>query len=202
MKQIILNNPAVAYFLSKFRDEKSSTYECCQCVETISFFLAGELSKFLLLEEKPIKTPLGEKCCSVISEEVVLIPVLRAGVSMLNGFQRILPKSRTGFIWAHRDKEAKAVLDKYKFPSNIQGKTVILLDTMLATAGTINLCSEVVKDLEPRQVLCASILSTQRGVERLSKNVAVLATAEISDQLDGNLYISPGVGDAGDRLYG
>lgn len=98
MKTVIVNNPAIDFFLAKFRDERSGTYECNVCVETISIFLAGEVSKYLSTEDVSVKTPLGRKKCPMISEDVVLIPVLRAGVSMLSGFQRILPNSRTAFV--------------------------------------------------------------------------------------------------------
>lgn len=202
MKRLVVSNPAIGDFLCRFRDERTGTYECNMCVEAISFFLAGELSHFLLTEEVGVKTPLGEKICSVIKEEVVLVPVLRAGIAMLSGFQRILPKSQTGFIWAHRNSKAKAEMDKYKFPSNAEGKTFILLDTMLATAGTLNLSSEIVKQYHPRQILCASILATPFGLENLSPDIDGAVIAEVSDKLDGNLYVYPGVGDSGDRLFG
>lgn len=208
MEKIIVSNPAMEYFLSKFRDKDTKTYECNICVENLSLFLAAELSKYLSMEEKNIITPLGEKKCNVINEEVVFIPVLRAGVAMLGGFQRILPESKVGFIWAHRDENANAKIDKYKFPNDkhmdngIKGKTIIILDTMLATAGTVNACAELVKSYQPKQILCASILSTEIGVNNLSKSISVLATASLSDSLDEKAYICPGVGDSGDRLYG
>lgn len=202
MKRLVVSNPAIRDFLSRFRDEKTGTYECNICVETISFFLAGELSNFLLTEEVEVKTPLGEKICSIVKEEVILVPILRAGVAMLSGFQRVLPRSQTGFMWVHRNNEAKAEMDKYKFPSNAEGKTFILLDTMLATAGTLNLSSEVVKRYHPRQILCASILATPFGLDHLSRDIDGAVTAEVSDKLDGNLYVYPGVGDSGDRLFG
>lgn len=121
---------------------------------------------------------------------------------MLSGFQRILQKSKTGFIWAHRDSEAHAKLDKYKLPKAIEGKTIVLLDTMLATGGTINLCCEIIKAYNPKQILCATVLSTQTGLDNLTDDISVILTAGISDKLDSNLYVYPGVGDSGDRLYG
>lgn len=201
MKKIVINNPAMDYFLSKFRDKNTSTYECNICVENLSFFLAAELSKCLSTEERIIITPLGQKVCSVINEDVVLVPVLRAGVAMLGGFQRILPQSKTGFVWAHRDKNAKAEIDKYKFP-NVKDKTVIILDTMLATAGTINACVGLISEYHPKQILCASILSTQVGMENLSELISVSVSVSLTDELDSHAYIYPGVGDSGDRLYG
>ena len=208
MKKIIINNPVMDYFLSRFRDRNTTTYECNISVENISFFLAGEISKFLETKESNIITPLGEKVCPIIDEEVVLVPVLRAGVSMLGAFQRLLPMSKVGFVWAHRDQNALPVMDKVKFPRNndkivdLTGRTVIILDTMLATAGTVNKTVEIIKEYAPKQIMCASILSTPVGVQNLSKNVSVLVTASESDSLDERAYIYPGVGDSGDRLYG
>lgn len=201
MDTIIVNNPAIDYFLSRFRNKNTSTYDCNVCVETISIFLAGEASKYLRTKEIDVKTPLGTKLCPVISEDVVLVPVLRAGVSMLSGFQRVLQKSSTGFIWAHRREDAVAELDKYKFPSHMRGKTVIILDTMLATGETVNLACDLIRKTHPRQILCASILSVQSGIDNLLDDISAVITAGTSDHLDGNLYICPGVGDSGDRLY-
>lgn len=202
MRTILVNNPAIDYFLAKFRNEKSGTYECNFCVETISIFLAGEVSRCLSTEKKCVKTPLGEKICSVICEDVILVPVLRAGVSMLNSFQRILPKSKTAFIWAHRTESAIAELDKYKFPSDMDQKTIVILDTMIATGGTVNLVTSLLEKYNPKQILCASILAIPSGVENLSKDIRTVFTAGITDKLDDHLYVYPGVGDSGDRLYG
>ena len=208
MQKIVISNPAMEYFIAKFRNEKTDPYECNVCVDNISVFLAGEISRYLSTEEVNVKTPLGEKNCSIINEEVILVPVLRAGISMMNSFQRILPKSKIGFVWAHRDKNIKPVIDKHKFPKDEHGeydikeKTVIILDTMLATAGTMNACAELIYEYSPKQILCASILSTQTGFDHLSDLISVVVTASVSDVLDEHSYVYPGVGDSGDRLYG
>lgn len=208
MQKLVISNPAMEYFIAKFRNEKTHTYECNVCVDNVSMFLAGEISRYLSTEEVNIKTPLGVKNCSIINEEVILVPVLRAGISMLNSFQRILPKSKTGFVWAHRDKNINPVIDKYKFPKDelgecdLNNKTVVILDTILATAGTINACADLIYQYNPKQILCASILSTQTGCDHLSDLISILVTASVSDTLDEHFYVYPGVGDSGDRLYG
>lgn len=202
MKKIIVNNPAIETFLSNFRDVKSSIYDCNICVENMSFFLAGEISNLLERKKVNIKTPLGSKRCNIINEEVVLVPIMRAGMSMLSGFQRIIPKSSVGFIWAHRNTDAKAEVDTFKFPSNMENKTIIILDTMLATAGTINSVVDVVLPYNPKQVIVASILATEYGINNISEKVIALVAIETSDTLNEKLYIYPGVGDSGDRLYG
>lgn len=202
MQTVLVNNPAMDYFLAKFRDEKSGTYECNMCVEMLSIFLAGEVSRYLDTADIMVKTPLGRKVCPVISEDVFLVPVLRAGVSMLSGFQRVLPNSKTAFVWAHRTEKAKAVLDNYRMPSGIENKTAIILDTMLATGGTVNLVCDLLKQYCPKQIICASILAIPSGISNLSTDIRAAFAAGVTDKLDDNLYISPGVGDSGDRLYG
>lgn len=202
MKEIKVTNSAIEYFLAKFRDKGTDIYYCNLCVENISFFLAGELSDCLEKEEKSIQTPLGVKNCSVISEEVILIPVLRAGLSMLSGFQRMLPQSRIGFILAHRNEKAEAEIDNYRFPDEMNQKTVILLDTMLATAGTVNAAAKLLWKYNPKQILCASVLATETGLNKLSPYVSKVFYADSSDTLDERMYIYPGVGDSGDRLFG
>lgn len=208
MKKIIVNNPSIDYFLSKFRDKETSPYECNVCVENISLFLAGEASKFLETRNRVVVTPLGEKKCAIINEEVIIVPILRAGISMMTAFQRLLPMSKVGFVWAHRDNKAFPIIDKAKFPKNedgkidLTGKTVIILDTMLATAGTVNKTAEMLMNYKPKQIICASVLSTQIGINNLSNIFTALVTASESDELDDRAYIYPGVGDSGDRLYG
>lgn len=202
MKKLVIKNAAIETFLSNFRDAQSTIYDCNVCVEVISIFIAGEISNLLEMKKIDIETPLGNKKCSVISEKVVLVPIMRAGMSMLNSFQKILPKSSVGFVWAHRNKEANAEIDNYKFPKNMRDKTVILLDTMLATAGTINAAVETISTYNPKQIIVASILATELGIESVSDKVSTIATVDTTDTLDENLYIYPGVGDSGDRLYG
>lgn len=121
---------------------------------------------------------------------------------MLSGFQRVLPNSKTAFVWVHRNKEAVAELDKCKFPLDMEDKTMIILDTMLATGGTVNLVSNILRPYKPKQTICASILAIPSGVANLSDDIKAVYAAGITDRLDDNLYVYPGVGDSGDRLYG
>lgn len=202
MKKLIVKNAAIETFLSRFRNAQSTIYDCNVCVESMSFFLAGEISNSLERKSVDTKTPLGNKNCCIINEEVVLVPIMRAGMSMLSGFQRILPMSSVGFVWAHRNKEAKAEIDTYKFPMNIREKTVILLDTMLATSGTINAVVNVISTYNPKQIIVASILATEFGIKNISDKVSIIAAIDTTDTLDENMYVYPGVGDSGDRLYG
>ena len=199
---IVINNPAIDFFRAKFRDANTSIAECNNCVENISFFLAGEASRFLSQSENEIKSPLGMKRCSIIDEEVILVPVLRAGFSLLSGFQRILPSSKVGFIWAHRNNNCITEIDQCKFPDNITGRTFILLDTMLATGNTINSCINQIQYYKPKQIISISVFATKLGVENVVHNVIAIISTDITDGLDENNYIYPGVGDAGDRLYG
>lgn len=208
MKKIIVNNPVMDYYLASFRNKDTDTYACNVAVENISFFLAGETSRFLQTIDKNVVTPLGEVICPIIDEEVVLVPVLRAGLSMLSAYQRLIPRTKTGFVWAHRTPEALPAIDKTKFPRNdkgkvdLEGKTIVILDTMLATAGTVNATVELITKYKPKQIICSSILSTPLGIANLSEKITALITASEKDGLDERAYICPGVGDSGDRLYG
>lgn len=202
MNSFIINNAAINTFLAMFRDESGTPSNCNVYVENLSYFLAGAVSDLLDQKEISVKTPLGIKKCMIIDESVVLIPVLRAGFSMLSGFQKILPFSETGFIWAHRDEKGNAQLDKFKFPKNMQGKTVIILDTMLATGGTINVCADLLERENVKRIISASILATKYGLNNLSTKIDAAFFIDSSDELDEKKYVFPGVGDSGDRLYG
>jgi uracil phosphoribosyltransferase len=95
-----------------------------------------------------------------------------------------------------------AELDQYKFPAAMEGKTAVILDTMLATGGTINLAADLIWKQNPRQIFSVSILAVQDGIGRLSQKINRMFTVGMTDRLDSNQYIYPGVGDSGDRLYG
>lgn len=198
----IVTNAAMKTQLAKFRNRTSSQYECCTCVENLSFFLAGAASNYFEQKEIDIISPLGVKQCQVIDETVILVPILRAGLSMLSGFQRVIQNYEVGFVWAHRDITGKSHIENAKFPSNIKGATVIILDTMLATGGTVNACVDLLNGESVRRIWVASIISTQFGIECLSPQIERLFTVDTSDGLDEQLYVFPGVGDSGDRLFG
>ena len=202
MNPIVVSNNAIKTFLSKFREEQSSVYDCNIYVENMSFFLAGEISNYLKNKNIIIKTPLGVKECTIIDEDIILVPIMRAGFSMLSGFQRILPQSKTGIICAHRDHNGTAHIDTYKLPDQISNKTIIILDTMLATGNTINASAALLEQYSPKTIICASIIATKTGLNNLSKKIEYAFFVDNSDSLDENLYVFPGVGDSGDRLFG
>ena len=202
MKEFQITNAAIRSFLALFRDKSSSHSNCNLYVENLSVFLAGAISDLLDQNEVFIKTPLGIKKCKMVNESVVLIPVLRAGIAMLSGFQKILPNSETGFIWAHRDESGNASIDRAKLPQDINGKTAIILDTMLATGGTINLCADIIRQSNAKRIITASILATRFGLNSLTQNIEAAFFIDSSDVLDEKKYIYPGVGDSGDRLFG
>lgn len=202
MEKIMVSNLAMQEMLAKFRDRKSNISICNLCVENMSIFLAGEISNHLKRKEEIITTPLGRKKCLLIDESIVFIPILRAGMAMLPGFQKIFSEYEVGVVWAHRDEYGKAHIDNMKLPKNMQGKTAIILDTMLATGGTVSACVDILKNKNVLQIFCASILATQCGIDNISSELDALFFVDSSDTLDEKLYIFPGVGDSGDRLFG
>ena len=170
--------------------------------------MAYEISKELNYKTTEIITSLGKKVTQTPSSEVVLITMLRAGLPFLEGFQRIFDNADTGFIGSYRvegNSEIKISSDYYAAPP-LTGKTVILLDPMLATGQSgVNALQALARRGQPKQIHFACVIAAPEGVDYLKKNIqqpASLWTFSIDEKLNSNFYIVPGLGDAGDLSFG
>ncbi len=199
-----LSNAVVTNLINHLRDKKTESLRFRQIIQQLARFLAYEAFGMLHLEEKTIPTWQGESSFSYIEEEeLMFIPILRAGLPMLDPLIEMFPKAQSGFLAMARDETThKAVLYYDKIPE-CQGKTVVLLDPMLATGGSLADAIEFVKKHDPKKIISLNIIAAPEGLEVIEKAHADidLFIARIDEKLNEQKFIIPGLGDAGDRIY-
>jgi len=209
MKAKILNHPLIKHKLTILRNKKTGTKEFRELISEISTFLCYEALKDAELEKTQIETPIckmeGEK---LNEDKYAFIPILRAGTGMLDGLIKVIPNAKIGHIGLYRDEETlKPVKYYYKVPKDISSREVIVLDPMLATGGSaIDAISMIKEDVKHKNIkikfLC--IISAPEGIAALEKahpDVEIFA-ASLDEKLNEKGYIVPGLGDAGDRIFG
>jgi uracil phosphoribosyltransferase len=168
-------------------------------------FVCYEALKHLETKEEQVETPLCTTTWQRIANEVLLVPILRAGVGMLDGVLRLIPTARVGFVGLYRDPETKLPVEYYqKLPAPTDKTVSLLIDPMLATGGSAVATLDILKQRGFHHALLACLVACPEGiaaVEQAHPEVPIYA-ASVDDHLNENKYIVPGLGDAGDRLYG
>jgi uracil phosphoribosyltransferase len=200
-----VSHPVLQHKLTRLRDRGTGNKEFRELVNEITMLLAYEALKHVELEEVEIETPLARMTGRRIRHDIVIVPVLRAGIGMLNGICELVPTARVGFIGLYRDHETKLPVEYYvKLPPAENDPIVLLLDPMLATGGSTVAAIDLIKARGFHNILVVTLVSAPEGlakVEAAHGDVAIY-TASIDERLDANKYILPGLGDAGDRLFG
>ena len=209
MKAIVLNHPLVSHKLTILRDKNTGTKEFRELISEISSFLCYEALKDAVLENKEIETPMQKMVGKKINEDkYAFVPILRAGTGMLDGLIKVMPNAKIGHIGLYRNEETlKPVKYYYKVPKDIKTREVIVLDPMLATGGSaIDAISMIKEDagVENLKIKFLCIIAAPEGIKALEEthpDVQIYAAA-IDDKLNDIGYIMPGLGDAGDRIFG
>jgi uracil phosphoribosyltransferase len=210
MRTMIADHPLVAHKLSTLRDERTDSPTFRRLVDELVTLLAYEATRDIRVEEVPITTPVAATTgLRMAQPRPVVVPILRAGLGMLEGMTRLLPTAEIGFLGMIRD-EVTLLASTYadRLPMDLAGRQVFLLDPMLATGGTLTMAIDLVLDRGARDVTAVCILAAPEGIAAVDAHVAgripsiTLVTAAIDDRLNEHGYIVPGLGDAGDRLYG
>jgi len=202
---VLIDHPLVKRDITLLRKVETNCKQFRDAVTRISNILAVEISKEFDLSKTEIDTPLEKTSGHLLSQEVVLVPVLRAGLGMVNGFLQIIPEAKVGHIGLERDEETlKPNEYYYKTPKDIHNAEVILLDPMLATGGS---ASEAIKYLKKRgvgEIAFACLVAAPEGVNKLFEDHADVKIygAALDRTLNDKGYILPGLGDAGDRTFG
>lgn len=204
---VVLDHPLVKTYLTKIRDKKTSYFEFRQYVDKLSTLLAYESAKELSLRKKLITTPLAKFSGSELKQEVVLLPILRAGLGLMNGFNHIFPEARVSHLGVYRNEETlKPVKYYFKFPRLKSDKDAIvyILDPMLATGGSMRHAIEEVKKHGIKKIVVATLVTAPEGLEVIFKRYkdVKVYTCSLDQRLNDKGYIVPGLGDAGDRLFG
>lgn len=204
MSLLVCDFPLVKTAITRLRDRNSEHTEFRRNVRYISRVLALEVSKKFTLSEYQVETPLEKTTGFKFEKEVILLPILRAGLGMLDGFLDIIPSAKAGHIGLQRN-EVTLQPEKYYFKvPEMVDPIVIILDPMLATGGSASAAINKVKQLTSGSVYLVSVISAPEGVKRVESDFpdVQIYTATLDRQLNDKGYILPGLGDAGDRIFG
>ncbi len=202
---ITIDHPIIRRDVTILRDKKTESETFRAALQRISNILAVEISKEFKLKTVEVTTPLEKTEGSKLANDVILVPVLRAGLGMVNGFLQIIPEAKVGHIGLQRDEETlKPVEYYYKVPHNLDSANVIILDPMLATGGSASEAVNYLKKRGAKNLFFASVVCAPAGVKKLGKEHPEIKifTAAFDRELNDKGYILPGLGDAGDRTFG
>jgi len=202
----IFGHPLIQHKVSLLRDKNTSMKDFRDLVDELSMLMVYEITKDFPLVEVEIETPIARTKTKMLSDrKVALVPILRAGIGMVHGIQQLLPNARVGHIGLYRDHDTQQPVEYYcKLPNDIADSTVFVLDPMFATGGSILAALEILKSRGCEDVRLVCIVAARAGVERVSRahpDVKIYCAA-FDEELNANAYIVPGLGDAGDRLFG
>ncbi len=209
MRIEVIDHPLVAHKLTLLRDENTPSPIFRQLVDELVTLLAYEATRDARVEEVTIKTPVAETTGVHLSLPTpIVVPILRAGLGMLEGMAKLLPSAEIGFLGLRRDEETLEVFTyANRLPDDLSGRQCYVLDPMLATGATLIDSINYLLERGARDVTCVCLLGAPEGVKRLEEaigdraNVTIFMAA-LDDHLNEKGYIVPGLGDAGDRLYG
>lgn len=202
----VVTHPLVQHKLSLMRDKETPTAVFRQLLREISQLLAYEVTRELEMTTRTIETPLTEMQAPVISgRKLALISILRAGNGLLDGMLELIPSARVGFVGLYRDEVTLQPVQYYfKVPDNLETRLSIVVDPMLATGNSSSAAIDLVKQAGARDIRFLCLLAAPEGVEQMRKNHpdVPIVTAALDERLNEVGYILPGLGDAGDRMFG
>ena len=205
-KVYTFNHPLIQHKLSLMRDIKTGPKEFRELLEEISMLMVFEVTRDLPTEEIEVETPLCVTKTRVLSgKKIAIIPILRAGLGMVSGVAELIPAARIGHIGLYRDPDTLEPVEYYcKLPADSENRMLLVLDPMLATGGSASAAISFIKQRNCKNIRLVNLIAAPEGIERVQKdhpdvNIYVAACDE---KLNDHGYIVPGLGDAGDRLFG
>ncbi len=206
MNVFVLDHPLIQHKMSLLRDKNTQTKEFRELVLEISMLMGYEVTRKMPLKEVEIETPVGVAKTNVISgKKLGIVPVLRAGLGMVDGMLKLLPMAKVGHIGLYRDPETLGPVEYYcKLPNDVCEREIVVVDPMLATGGTASAAIKYIKDKGVSSIKLMCLIASKDGIDRINKDhpdVAVYCAA-VDEKLNEHGYIIPGLGDAGDRLFG
>lgn len=206
MEPIVLKHPLIEHKLTILRDKNTGTKEFREIAGEIAMFLCYEAMKDAKLEPTEIETPIRKTISGKLNEDnYVFVPILRAGISMADGVIKVIPNAKIGHIGLYRnEKTLQPIKYYYKVPKDIKTRTVILLDPMLATGGSAVDAISMIKEEGVKNIKFLSIIAAPEGIDKVKTKYpeVQIYTAMIDEHLNEKGYIVPGLGDAGDRIFG
>ena len=205
-KPLIMDHPLIHHKLTLLRDKRTGSKEFREMIAEVSMLMCYEATRDLPLKEVEIETPMTMTKSNVISgRKLAFVPILRAGLGMVDGVLEMIPAAKVGHIGIYRDPESHKPVDYYcKLPKDIASRHVIVLDPMLATGGSAVEAINLLKKEGVQNIKFMCIIAAPEGLDALTTahpDVQVYCAA-LDEKLDENKYILPGLGDAGDRIFG
>jgi len=201
----LIDHPCVQHKLAVIRDVDTGHKAFRELATEITKFVCYEALKNIKTKEVRVATPVGEATCRKIDTDIVVIPILRAGIGMLEGILELVPTARVGFVGLYRDENTKLPVTYYeRYPPQIKGGTCIVIDPMLATGGSTAAAISLLKEKGADNIVVVCIVTCPEGIDLVKEahpDVRIYAAA-IDERLNEKKYIVPGLGDAGDRLFG
>lgn len=202
----VLDHPLIQHKLTIIRDKNCGTREFREVVNEIAELMAYEVSRDMPLEDVEVETPItvtNKK--SLAGKKVVIVPILRAGLGMVDGILELIPAAKVGHVGMYRDEETLKPVEYFvKMPENMESREIFVVDPMLATGGSAIMAVDALKKRGAVTIKFVCLVAAPEGVKALREahpDIDIFAAA-LDDHLDENGYIVPGLGDAGDRLFG
>jgi uracil phosphoribosyltransferase len=203
----VVDHPLVQHKLTLLRDERTGSKQFRELVRELAMLEAYEATRGLKLGPKTVCTPVAETpTLELVGKKVAIVPILRAGLGMVDGILELIPAARVGHVGLYRDPETLAPVEYYcKLPEDIAERDVLVLDPMLATGGSASAAVEFLRQRGARQVRLLVIIAAPEGIDEVVRRCGSdieIYTCAIDSHLNEHGYIVPGLGDAGDRLFG
>lgn len=206
MKVNVINHPLIQHKLTLMRKKETGTKDFRELLEEISMLMTYEITRDFPLEEVDIETPVTKCKGRVLAgRKVGVVPILRAGLGMLNGVVNMIPSARVGHVGMYRDPATLKPVEYYcKLPSDVAERTLIVVDPMLATGGSSAAALSLLKEKGAKSMVLMCLVAAPEGVEVINKEHpdVPLYVAAVDEKLNDKGYIVPGLGDAGDRIFG
>jgi uracil phosphoribosyltransferase len=202
---IIIDHPLVKRDLTLLRNKKTPSHQFRAILRRTASLMAYEVSRDLQLKNIEIHTPLEKTKGVDVDQQIVLVPILRAGLGLVGGFVEVMPNARVGHIGLYRDESTLKPVDYYfKVPRHLDRALVLLLDPMLATGGSAAAAISYLKNRGARTIRLVNLVSAPEGVRKVRKAHpdVIIYTCALDRELNNRGYILPGLGDAGDRMFG
>ncbi len=201
----IMDHPLILHKLALIRNKDTGVKEFRETISEIATLLCYDASRNLRTKEVLVETPLTTAKCNVLADSVAIVPILRAGLGMVDGILSLIPNAKVGHIGLYRDPETKQPVEYYcKLPDRIEEREVFIVDPMLATGGSAIAAVQFLKNYGARKINFLCIIAAPEGLDALHKahpDVDIFC-ASLDEKLNDHAYILPGLGDAGDRIFG
>lgn len=202
----ILDHPLIQHKLSLIRDENTGAKDFRELVEEVSMLMAYEVTRDFPLQDVEVKTPVATMTAKAIAgRKVGLIPILRAGLGMVDGMLRLIPTAKVGHVGLYRDPETLKPVEYYcKLPTDVEERDLIVIDPMLATGGSATAAITFLKERGAKSIKLMCLIAAPEGIKEVQNyhDDVDIFVAAVDDYLNDHGYIIPGLGDAGDRLFG